>query len=352
MRIVVLTTSFPRSAEDPSGHFVWSSARRLHAGGHEVHVIAPGGTLWEPPREESGLVVHRAGGGALFAWPGALARARAAPLRLLSAGVFAAGALSRLGGIGPLDQAIGHWIVPSAFPLLLGVRAPLSVVAHGADVRLLLRGPRVARERVIGALLDRGASFTFSAEALLTALAGELTGALAAALRRASRVEPPPIELPDVAARASAIRAGLSLAAGERALVTVGRLIPTKRVELAVATARELAGEGRLWVIGDGPEQASLARRAAEIGAKVTFLGALPRREALAWMAAADVLLHPSAEEAAPTVIREARALGVPVVACDAGDVGAWAREDTAIQVIEPSARALAAAVRRLPLRH
>jgi teichuronic acid biosynthesis glycosyltransferase TuaC len=351
MRIVVLTTSFPRSVEDPSGHFVRSSAQRLCAAGHEVHVIAPGGAPWEPPREESGLIVHRAGGGALFAWPGAIARARAAPFRVLSAGAFAAGALSRLRRIGPLDQAIAHWIVPSAFPLLLGVRAPLSVVAHGADVRLLLRGPRVARERVIGALLGRDARFTFSAGALLSALAGELAGELAAALRRASRVEPPAIEVPDVAARAAAIRAGLSLAPFERALVTVCRLIPTKRVELALVAARELAGVGRLWVIGDGPEQAFLSRRAAELGAKVTFLGALPRREALAWMAAADVLLHPSAVEAAPTVIREARALGLPVVACDAGDVVAWARDDAGIQVIEPSAGALAEAIRGLPLR-
>lgn len=348
MRIVVLTTSFPRSAEDPSGHFVWSSARRLLAGGNEVHVIAPGGGLWEPPRQESGLVVHRAGGGALFAWPGAIARAAEAPWRVLSAGAFATGALARLGRIGPVDQAIAHWIVPSAFPLLLGVRAPLEVVAHGADVRLLLRGPRVARERVVRALLDRGARFTFSAGALLEALAGSIGGALAAALLRAARVEPPAIDVPDVAARAAAIRAELSLAHGERALVTVGRLIATKRVELALAAARELAGAARLFVIGDGPERASLARRAAELGARASFLGALPRREALAWVAAADGLVHPSAVEAAPTVIREARALGVPVVACDAGDVLAWARDDAEIQVVEPSAGALAEAVRRL----
>src|SRR5689334_14468850 len=114
MRMVVVTTSFPRTAEDPSGHFVLSSARRLLEDGHEVHVIAPGGAAWEPPREKDGLVVHRAGGGALFAWPGALARAREAPFRLLSAGAFGAGVLSRLRAIGRVDHAVAHWIVPSA----------------------------------------------------------------------------------------------------------------------------------------------------------------------------------------------------------------------------------------------
>ena len=77
----------------------------------------------------------------------------------------------------------------------------------------------------------------------------------------------------------------------------------------------------------------------------MTFTGALPRREALAWVAAADALLHPSAVEAAPTVVREARALGVPVVACDAGDVVAWARDDAGIHLAEASADGLARAL-------
>src|SRR5262249_24342971 len=84
-------------------------------------------------------------------------------------------------------------------------------------------------------------------------------------------------------------------------------------------------------------------RRGGELGADVSFPGALRRREALAWVAAADVLVHPSAVEAAPTVIREARALGVPVVACDAGDVAAWSRDDAGIRVVAGSAEALAA---------
>ena len=80
MRIVVVTTSYPRTDDDPAGHFVRSAARGLARAGHEVHVIAPGGSLLDPPRLRGGVVVHRAGGGALFAWPGAIARAREAPL--------------------------------------------------------------------------------------------------------------------------------------------------------------------------------------------------------------------------------------------------------------------------------
>jgi len=49
--------------------------------------------------------------------------------------------------------------------------------------------------------------------------------------------------------------------------------------------------------------------------------------------------------EAAPTVIREARALGVPVIACDAGDVAAWAADDAGIRVVEGTAEALGGAL-------
>jgi teichuronic acid biosynthesis glycosyltransferase TuaC len=337
VRVVVLTTSFPRGADDPSGHFVRSSALALVAQGHDVHVVAPGGSPVSPPEDQDGLHVHRAGGGSLFAWPGAIVRLREAPWRLLASGVFGAGALARLGSIGRVDRAVAHWIVPCAFPLASAVRAPLDVIAHGADVRLLLGVPRDVRERVLSLLLARGARFTFAATALLDALERSLRPALAARLADCAHVEAPPIDVPAVGARAASLRASLALGEGERLAVTACRLIASKRVELAVSAVHAAGGRVRLVVVGDGPEQPALTHRAAELGLAVRFAGALPRREALAWVAAADVLLHPSAVEAAPTVVREARALGVPVVACDAGDIAAWARDDPGIRVARPT---------------
>ena len=147
--------------------------------------------------------------------------------------------------------------------------------------------------------------------------------------------------MPPVADRAAALRASLALGAGERLAVTVCRLIASKRVDLSIDAVRAAAGRVRLVVVGDGPERPALAQRASDLGSLVTFTGALHRRDALAWIAAADVLLHPSAVEAAPTVVREARALGVPVVACPAGDIEAWAHDDAGIRVAAPAAEAL-----------
>jgi teichuronic acid biosynthesis glycosyltransferase TuaC len=52
-------------------------------------------------------------------------------------------------------------------------------------------------------------------------------------------------------------------------------------------------------------------------------------------MSAADLLLSASRHEGAPTVVREARALGTPVVATDAGDLRAWAAADAGIWLVD-----------------
>lgn len=348
MRILVLTTSFPHTVEDPAGHFVRAAARSLVASGHEVHVVAAGGSPFDLPREEAGLTIHWAGGSSLFGWPGAVPRAREAPWRLAGGGAFLAGAYARLRAIGPVDRIVAHWIVPCAYPLALalpnGRGTPLYVVAHGGDVRLLLAAPRVAREHVIAQLLGRGAHFVFAARALLDALLiSSISTPLANQLSAVAKVEAPAIDVPEVASRAAALRASMALREGEILVVTAGRLIPSKRVSIAIEAARALPGV-RLVVVGDGSERSALERLAAGDRATI-FTGALPRKEALAWVAAADVLVHPSAVEAAPTVVREARALAIPVVACDAGDVRAWAHDDPGIVVADGTAAAFAGAL-------
>jgi glycosyltransferase involved in cell wall biosynthesis len=66
----------------------------------------------------------------------------------------------------------------------------------------------------------------------------------------------------------------------------------------------------------------------------VRFLGQLGRSQTLTWIAAADLVLTASLDEGAPTVVREARALGTPVVARAAGDLVEWARRDPGLVVL------------------
>ncbi|HEX6765805.1 MAG TPA: glycosyltransferase, partial [Polyangiaceae bacterium] len=88
-------------------------------------------------------------------------------------------------------------------------------------------------------------------------------------------------------------------------------------------------------VVGDGPERATLERDFPH----ARFVGLLGRERALLWLAAADALLVASRDEGAPSVVREARALGTPVVALEAGDLREWQRSDPGLFVVPtPSA--------------
>lgn len=78
-------------------------------------------------------------------------------------------------------------------------------------------------------------------------------------------------------------------------------------------------------IIGDGPERAALEGLANELGisSSVSFLGAIPREEALRELAAAALLVFPSLwyEQFAITPL-EAMALGVPVLVSDVARSG------------------------------
>jgi glycosyltransferase involved in cell wall biosynthesis len=102
----------------------------------------------------------------------------------------------------------------------------------------------------------------------------------------------------------------------------VGRLSPEKghRVLLdAFHSVSRTAPEARLVVVGDGPEEAALRRRAQELGLadRVTFTGL--RKDGQQIIGALDVLALPSFSEGMPNVVLEAFAYGTPVVATSVG---------------------------------
>jgi glycosyltransferase involved in cell wall biosynthesis len=252
-----------------------------------------------------------------------MARVRERPLRALGAIRFVFTAARHLSERGPFDRVITHWLVPSAWPIALVSEAPLEVVCHGSDVRLLERLPRLAARRIVAGLLQRGARFRFVSSDLRERLAK----ATYPEVGIVSRVEPSPIDLSRAPSRQTA-RERLQIEPDTLLALVVGRLVPAKRADVALAAATLLPAE--VVVIGDGPERSPLERRFPS----AHFVGQVPRDEALAWMAAADVLVTASRHEGASTVIREARALGVPVVTAPAGDVVAWAARDPEISVV------------------
>jgi teichuronic acid biosynthesis glycosyltransferase TuaC len=328
-RVAVITTSFPRSEGDASGHFVLSHARAIAQNGEHVTVLAAGDTPRVPfVPGPSTIDVRWLGGGDAFGWPGLSARIAERPSRLFGALPFPLRAARALTGF---DRVVAHWIVPCAFPASLVARE-VEVWAHGADVRLCARFPRSA-VLATRALLRRGARFVFVSAALESDMQRLLPASLGAELSRRSRVEAAPIEVP---ARETLTRPAH---AESPYVVWVGRLVAEKRPLLAAKLAAE-AGLQILFV-GDGP---------LSLPASAKSLGRLPRAEALRYIAFADALVSTSLDEGSPTVVREARALGTRVVAFPAGDLAEKSKKDPEITLTHDDA-AFVAALRALPRR-
>lgn len=99
-----------------------------------------------------------------------------------------------------------------------------------------------------------------------------------------------------------------------RIAVSVGRLVPSKRVDRAIEHVARTREVDALVVVGDGPERGRLEALARARDVDARFLGTVPREDALAWMGAASVVLFASEQEGASTVLREAAAMGTRVV--------------------------------------
>lgn len=112
------------------------------------------------------------------------------------------------------------------------------------------------------------------------------------------------------------------VATGERSaeprFVVLGRLVPHKRVDLALRCWPQVraAVGGTLVIAGDGPDADALR---AQFGAAegVEFTGFVSEERKAAELGAAWVLVHPAHHEGWGTVVIEAAAAGVPAVAFD-----------------------------------
>jgi colanic acid/amylovoran biosynthesis glycosyltransferase len=145
---------------------------------------------------------------------------------------------------------------------------------------------------------------------------------------------------------------------GARRLLFVGRFVEKKGLhDLIVAAARlgELGEDVQLVLVGDGELRARIEAAAAGSGIRHRLTGWLPPEAVVREMADAAVLLVPSRSaasgdaEGVPTVIFEAQARGLPVVATRHGGIPEAIRDrETGLLVDAGQPEAIAAAVRGL----
>lgn len=120
-----------------------------------------------------------------------------------------------------------------------------------------------------------------------------------------------------------AVPAAVALApaktAARRTAIFLGRIHPVKRPLDLIHAWRELRPAGwKLQFVGDGADdfRAAIEREAQSVGdgAEIEFVGEVDDAEKWRRLAAADLLVLPSASENFGIVIAEALAIGVPVI--------------------------------------
>lgn len=322
MRILCLTSSFPRHPQDHSGRFVFDLARAFAAAGDSVEVIAPEDPHVRPepvgfpvfrvpyflPRRAERLFYRSGAPENLSRDPLARLQVPAATLALAAA---AAAAARRA------EVILAHWLVPAG---LAGAAAgawsgrPLVAVAHSSDVHLLSRIPG-------GGWILR---FLAARAAAICAVADEVTGRLRQ-LGVQARTLPLGVERSVPSAPRSILRRRLGLA-GRRALLGLGRLEPVKGFDLLLEAAQAIP-RATVVLAGDGSDRCRLARRASRLGVDLRLCGVVTGPEKTDLLGACDVAAFPSRRlfdgrsEGLPVALLEAMSAGLPVVGAAVGAI-------------------------------
>jgi glycosyltransferase involved in cell wall biosynthesis len=359
VKILVVTTSYPRHGDDAAGSFVAARVAALRAANHTVDVIAAGDPDTSvSAAENAGSAITRvdhqiAGAPPLFYGAGAPERFDAAPVAAwLVGGAFVARLLqalrSRLATDPAPDVIESHWLVPCALSVVaLGFGGPHRAFAHSGDVARLEAMPGGAC--LAARLVAAGATLIFASANLrvrFAQLVERAAGPAVAAQVRAAAVEPassplclaPPVRQGRAERQWQRTARGL----GGPVILGVGRLVPIKGYDRLVrSTARlgadvaAVAGRPTLVILGEGPERARLEAMAARRGIDLLLPGQVAPAVVADWLALAEVFVHPCRQlpdgrtEGLPVALREALLAGLPVLATSSGGIdelaGPWA---------------------------
>ena len=347
LKILCLTTSFPSSARDPAGFFVYQLAEALRHQGADLTVVTPA-TDEAPTSWPEGLPVQR------FAYapkpwqvlaqqpggiPVALRRDRKTALLLPSFVLSLAG--QTLLKARRADVLLANWAICGA---LAGGLGPL----HGRPVITVLRGSDVQageRESAVDRVLLAAAVRTSAA---VVAVGEDLLGQVRKKVRHPEKVHHIANGIHQEFFKVEPLQPGPVLN-----LFFAGFLIPRKGVDVLLTAAVRLRNEPlHITLAGGGPLEDALRRRAEDLGLgrRITFAGIVPPGRAMAEaMAQAHCLVLPSHHEGRPNVALEAMAAGRPVIGSDIHGIRELVeRSGAGVCFPDGDSEALADAIRRL----
>jgi glycosyltransferase involved in cell wall biosynthesis len=317
LRILSVSTSYPRRPGDFAGHFVHALNAWLVRAGHEVTVIAPHAAGLAEDETWDGVRVMR------FryapAWfeqvaygDGVPANVRRDPRAMLALPGFAAGLRAAVRANAKAADVIHvNWAPTAALAGGALAGSPVVLTLHGSDTtlgrkggvwkRLLLAGLRRATR--VAVVASEQSAFLRSAGLTTRPITTIASGVDPELLERARREEDESFQF-----------------------LFAGRLIPTKGpADLLEAFGRLARAHDhiQLTFVGGGSEEGALRERMTALGIaeRVVFRGPLDHADALDAIAGADAFVLPSYGEGSPLSVTEALALGTPVVGTSVGAV-------------------------------
>lgn len=342
MKVLMLTTGFPRFVGDLFGSFVYEQAHALsRCGSAQVTILAP---------HEKGLS-RRETIGAIevfrfrYAWPATLQRVaygggiptnvRHSWWARLQVPLFLLGFLLGARRCGQsADLVHCHWTASGLVALWgLGRGKKVVLSVRGSDINMLSGQWGRRLNQFIASRMDR-----------VVAVSEDIAQKLAEAGVQREKIS---VIYNGVDSRFCpgdrlAARGNLQIPSEPFVLLFVGLLVPVKGIDVlieALSPWRDRPG-WKLYVVGDGPLLAALRERCLEEGveSQIDFVGRRASQEISQWMQAADVLVLPSHSEGRPNVVLEAQACGLPVVATCVGGTPELIRHRENGMLVEPGA--------------
>ena len=335
MKVLSITSSYPRYDGDPTAPFIESITRYVAARGHTVHLVLPENREWKRPATEDGVSYHPYRYSPRRTWtPWGYSESLEGGIRIKRrlyalAPAVAASALwtcDRLLSRRGFDLVHAHWVVPNGPIGALVARRhklPLVISLHGSDVSVSQQSGWIGR--LARSSFARAAAVTAPSQDLLDR--ARALGALGSmelipygADAQAFAVEP---------ATRERVREQLGLSSDHTVVCGIGRFVHWKGFDYlidAFAKASLALPRLRLVFVGDGDLRQDLSARASSLGVgeTVTFAGMASRDEMPGYLAAADIVVVPSIHydgyvDGLPNVALEAMAAGKPLIATRVG---------------------------------
>lgn len=354
MKILIVTSNYPRWQGDSTTPFVHNFAAELVKQGQQVRVLAPhfpGASLSE---KIDGVEVKRfrywypLSGENVCYQGGALGNLKKNPLAKLKLPVLVLCEILSL-----LKEVVfwkpglinSHWLIPQGF--VAGIVASMTATRHVASVH---GGDVFALDTK---MMNRFKRFAIrSAEAVTVNSSVSEAKVREIAPKTETRLIRMPTGIVDHGPRKKStireLRKSLRQHEEEKLILFVGRLSEEKGIDDAIKALTELQNtfSVRLVIVGDGHDRAQFEQLAGSLGVLeiVNFEGWKDKEDVYDYFAAADVFVGPSKRggdgwiEAQGLTFVEAMLNGCPVIGSDIGGIPDAVKEGKTGWLVKPGA--------------